>query len=704
MWFLNRKPEEEPSNDNEEVPISLSNSTSTVSIEEEILSKVRPSSTLQQDMTPNNDDGHLAPITTTQIGEVSLNSGTISVGGSTEFATANIGVEAVSRRSTQPSENILDIVTPEANVSYISDSHNTHVTRHRKQNHPIVTESDIKYGFLDDFEGCTLDEYKSFDLGLAAGANSNDRELLDKGNVAASGSFWYTLFYAFNGEGKHRSKLQKFKSLQLLPTWIPSYHWKYVSGFASLCICIFILGGTFLYFTSNDVPQLELDYTLCSEFAGEKLSPFPHDKYHFSKNELVSHSQYFGTLGSTLKSAISWFRTKDNNRFIKAWSYDKQNSICNIVFKVPADLPPGVFMYIGLSEVYQNHRLYLYSKDNAQLKGHEIKSANELGKYCGFLQHANCDEASRSSWMGGHNQSSVNIDCIKPLEHRDMVIKEARPGALYYPCGLIANSMFTDEISNLSCINKTYANSLNLGIDEEDFGNCTLYSEFEFSEKNIAWEDDATDYSEGNIAETEEWAMKLTDDEIRTTLIPPPHWRLSNVLGNKYINGYNRTNLPDLRNWERLRIWMRPAGMPRFRKLWGRNDEDILEKGIYSVSILDNYPVKRFNGTKSIVYSRAGPTGSRGSYAGIAYLSTGLGAIIILAFSVFVHPRKKGDLTELSWNKNPHQDDVLSKEPSTDSFLYNFYSGDEDAIYPEDDSLTYSSFSDKDKSLITDKK
>jgi hypothetical protein len=32
-------------------------------------------------------------------------------------------------------------------------------------------------------------------------------------------------------------------------------------------------------------------------------------------------------------------------------------------------------------------------------------------------------------------------------------------------------------------------------------------------------------------------------------------------------------------------IWMRTAGLPTFRKLWFRNDNDVLRAGTYSINI-----------------------------------------------------------------------------------------------------------------------
>jgi hypothetical protein len=54
-----------------------------------------------------------------------------------------------------------------------------------------------------------------------------------------------------------------------------------------------------------------------------------------------------------------------------------------------------------------------------------------------------------------------------------------------------------------------------------------------------------------------------------------------------WANGYTAANLPDLKKWERFQVWMRKAGLPNFRKLWGRQDEYSMDVGLYEVDIVD---------------------------------------------------------------------------------------------------------------------
>ena len=62
---------------------------------------------------------------------------------------------------------------------------------------------------------------------------------------------------------------------------------------------------------------------------------------------------------------------------------------------------------------------------------------------------------------------------------------------------------------------------------------------------------------------------------------PPPFWIL------RYPNGYTAANpYPDLSQDEHFQVWMRTAGLPTFRKLYYRNDNENMVAGRYSIDIL----------------------------------------------------------------------------------------------------------------------
>lgn len=63
-------------------------------------------------------------------------------------------------------------------------------------------------------------------------------------------------------------------------------------------------------------------------------------------------------------------------------------------------------------------------------------------------------------------------------------------------------------------------------------------------------------------------------------VLPPPNW------AEKYPEGYtDNTGFPNLAEDEHFHVWMRVAALPNFRKLWGRNDDDAMAAGTYSILI-----------------------------------------------------------------------------------------------------------------------
>lgn len=89
---------------------------------------------------------------------------------------------------------------------------------------------------------------------------------------------------------------------------------------------------------------------------------------------------------------------------VDAWSYDAASKECSVSFTLPKTFKAPVFLYYRLTNFYQNHRRYVKSMSSGQLNG-EALSANDLSSDC------------------------------SPLVTND-------DGLVYYPCGLIANSMF----------------------------------------------------------------------------------------------------------------------------------------------------------------------------------------------------------------------------------------------------------------------
>jgi len=182
---------------------------------------------------------------------------------------------------------------------------------------------------------------------------------------------------------------------------------------------------------------------------------------------------------------------------------------CSINFTLETGFGGKVFMYYGLTNFYQNHRRYVKSRDDNQLLG-------KLDKV-------------------------VSSDC-EPFAYEEN--ETARiPIA---PCGAIANSLFSDELTLFSIKHNKSVPLLKTGIAWP-------------SDKNIKFRN-----PEGNLKEAfKEFAR-------------PKNWTK-----NIYDLDPNDTSNNGFQN-EDLIVWMRTAALPSFRKLYRRvnHDEDGFQDGL----------------------------------------------------------------------------------------------------------------------------
>jgi LEM3 (ligand-effect modulator 3) family / CDC50 family len=191
-----------------------------------------------------------------------------------------------------------------------------------------------------------------------------------------------------------------------------------------------------------------------------------------------------------------------------------RTQICTIQFNIPNDIGPHVYLYYRLTNFYQNHRRYVKSLDTDQLKGNAKSNHTIDGSSC------------------------------NPL-------KLAPNGKAYYPCGLIANSIFNDTIFSPVAVNTPGSGQP---------------VPFVMTNRSIAWGSDAQLY-------------KKTDYQ-PIQVSPPPNWH------DRYPNGYT-DGIPDLSQYEEFHVWMRTAGLPTFTKLALRNDDDTMRAGTYRIDIYD---------------------------------------------------------------------------------------------------------------------
>jgi len=244
--------------------------------------------------------------------------------------------------------------------------------------------------------------------------------------------------------------------------------------------------------------------------------------------------------------------------------YDSLCSVgqtCTISLTVPQTMHNPVYLYYRLSNYFQNHRRYVKSRNDDQLRGQSVNTYSDLS------------------------------DCDPVISLND---EQNDDNKFYFPCGLIAKSIFNDTFS--------------LWQD----GNPIL-----LRKEGIAWPSDV-------------------EKKFRNPPDGTPGIRV----------------IPDLQD-EDFIVWMRTAGLPDFKKLYRIIDQDILP-GTYSVEISSNYPVSSFDGKKYVVLSTTTWIGGKNPFLGYAYIV--VGAICFVQGVIFglkhkFSPRKLGDTKYLEWNK-----------------------------------------------------
>lgn len=346
---------------------------------------------------------------------------------------------------------------------------------------------------------------------------------------------------------------------------------------------IFAPLGAAMWYASHKVQDMSIDYSQCEKMASS-------DYWQEIPEEYINFN--FKTKDRDVSKPLWKLATNDSEPF------EDERNVCRLQFEIPNDLAPPIYFFYRLDKFYANHRRYAKSFSEDQIEG-KAASVDTIKNTVG----QNCEPLS------------VNHE-----------------GKKYYPCGLIANSLFNDTFTTtLSGVNGTS-------------------DDYEMTDEGIAWASDKNRF-------------KNTEYDY-TDIVPPPNWY------KKYPNGYNKDNVPDISTWYQFQNWMHTSGLPTFNKLALRNDDDTLKTGTYEVSIGLHFPVLPYNGKKFIHISQRSVMGGKNDFLGISWMVGGALCFVLgLALLVVntIKPRRTGDVNLLSWNR-----EQFAKDEKEESSLTNF--------------------------------
>jgi len=333
----------------------------------------------------------------------------------------------------------------------------------------------------------------------------------------------------------------------------------------------------------------------------------------------------------------------------------QQLSECNIKFSIDSDMVAPIYVYYKLDNYYQNHRRYVKSRSDQQRRSEVDQPVDNS---------CEPDSATKFTPDAKNFPGAEPSNGSKPLT--------------FYPCGLIARSMFNDQFMVYS--NEKPTPKL-----------------IKWKNKQIAWPSDMEskfkpkdcDWMQKNCANR---VVDCEDTATKTQLAPTIYYECldnpadptqTSTCKKKSLRENSTAMYPDFSmdqvvneslwsaTWQEIQdekkkyycwqdiidpdfvVWMRTAGLPTFKKLHRIIDTD-LAKGTYTLRVNSRYNVAAFNGKKSLVLSTTSWVGGKNTFLGAAYVT--VGAICVLLGGLFlakhmISPRKLGDQKYLVWKQ-----------------------------------------------------
>eukprot|EP01048_Picozoa_sp_COSAG05_P014058 COSAG05_NODE_1558_length_4564_cov_5.087794_6_plen_393_part_00 len=232
---------------------------------------------------------------------------------------------------------------------------------------------------------------------------------------------------------------------------------------------------------------------------------------------------------------------------------------CDVEIDLKEGMEPPIYVYYQISNLFQNHRRYVQSRLDQQLRGEDSGAQfDSMAKYKDALESKcrdafdNCRNGSEPVLDGSGAQVSLG----------------GEPMFYCNPCGLVARSFFTDTF-----VLKDPSGSI-----------------VHWTQDNTNWDSDVKE-KYLNSTDGNAWNIRLPEED---ALVTDPDF-----IG-----------------------WMRTAALPEFRKLY-RIINTPLEAGKYTMTVTNNYDVSRFEGNKAILLAEMTGMGIPAKELGWCYIIAG---------------------------------------------------------------------------------
>ncbi|KAF2716809.1 Lem3/Cdc50 [Polychaeton citri CBS 116435] len=377
---------------------------------------------------------------------------------------------------------------------------------------------------------------------------------------------------------------------QRLKAWQPILTPKTVLPlFFAVGILFAPIGGLLIY-ASSQVEDILIDYTKCNfpeSQGGAPVCSADDDLGSLMPSGQVT--QHFKMKDQ--QEGVKWCQTSEDvhyGRQSQSNNYSLPTDTCRISFHIPNDIGPPVLLYYQLTNFYQNHRRYVKSFDQDQLKGNYRDNDTIQGSDCDPLR--------------------------KEPDPQDGGVSKA-----IYPCGLIANSLFNDTYFSPTLLNT------NVGTDSETY---------HMINKGIAWDSDAdlykpTAYKYGEVVPPPNWSLRYPDGYNEDFPFPPLHeWE-------EFQNWMRTAGLPTF-----SKLALRNDNATMITGTYQMKVYNLFPAHLYdgTKSILIS--------TRTVMGGKNSSLGI--AYVVVGGICIVLGALF-LAFHL-IKPRKLGDHSYLSWN------------------------------------------------------